>query len=120
MMLKPILLLLFIVLPFIFCQEEFAIESSKETEENAEARFIFVQAFTTVFQTAGTSTLSTFPTCYQTAAGISTCSSTLLTSGRRKRGAIFSQEAPFAVLNGKEVDVRKLIKATRVSMNISG
>lgn len=35
------------------------VEASKV--EKAEARFVFVQAYSTVYQTVGTSTLSTFP-----------------------------------------------------------
>merc|ERR1712141_464279 len=44
-----------------------SIEASISTEDaKPEARFFFPQAFTTIYQTIGTSTLSTFPSCYST------------------------------------------------------
>merc|ERR1712050_823500 len=67
------------------------IEASISNEDaKPEARFFFTQAFTTSFQTIGTSTLSTYPSCYSTQAGIATCSSTVL-SGRKKRESVVEE-----------------------------
>ena len=38
-----------------------SIDTSISTEELKQARFIFTQAYTTIYSTIGTSTLSTYP-----------------------------------------------------------
>lgn len=54
-----------------------------------------------------------YRSCYATQAGIATCSSTVLTGKRRKREEELM--VPEAIVNGETVDVRDLIKASRVS-----
>merc|ERR1712062_184704 len=92
-----------------------SIEASISTEEaKPEARFFFTQAFTTIYQTIGTSTLSTYPSCYSTQADIATCSSTVLT-GRKKRESALEETRPMVEINGEIVDFREHIQASRVS-----
>merc|ERR1711935_122809 len=98
-----------------------SIEASLSNENaKAEARFFFTQAFFTTYVTIGTSTLSTYPSCYSTDAGITTCSSTVLTSGRKKRDSPLVEESkPMVDINGEMVDFRDHIKASRVSRHNS-
>lgn len=95
-----------------------SIEASISNENTkAEARFFFTQAFFTTYQTIGTHTLSTWPSCYTTEAGVTTCSSSSVnTSGRKKREKPIVEEAkPMVQINGEMVDFGEYIKASRVS-----
>merc|ERR1711971_40814 len=92
-----------------------SIDTSISTEELKQPRFIFTQAYTTIYSTIGTSTLSTYPSCYSTQANIATCSSTVL-SGRKKRESTLTEDQkPMVDRNGEMVDFRDLIKASRAS-----
>jgi len=93
-----------------------SIEASISNENTkAEARFFFTQAFFTTYQTIGTHTLSTWPSCYTTEAGVTTCSSSSVnTSGRKKREKPIVEEAkPMVQINGEMVDFGEYIKASR-------
>merc|ERR1712050_164008 len=72
-----------------------SIEASISNEDfKPEARFFFTQAFTTSFQTIGTSTFL---------------------SGRKKRESVVEESKPMVDINGQIVDFREHIQASRVS-----
>merc|ERR1711981_1130777 len=92
-----------------------SIETSVSEDAKPEARFFFTQAFATVYQTIGTSTLSTYPSCYSTQADIEVCSSTKLTGRKKRDSPLMEETKPMVDLNGEMIDFRDFIKASRVS-----
>ena len=99
---------------------EFFTQPEIETSlsEEPEARLFFTQAFKTILQTVGTSTFSTWPSCYVTVAVapavVPLCLSTALT-GRKKRDAVIL-ESPKVEVNGVVYDFAAFISASKVKV----
>merc|ERR1719433_819549 len=94
---------------------------SSQSNTHRQLRFIFVQGYATTTVTSGTSTLSTYPTCYSTQAGITTCSTSTIT-GRKKRSEnpenVIRTQSTKVMLNNVEHDFAELIQATRASRHV--
>ena len=92
------------------------VEPSKHDDENRrQMRLFFTQAFATSTVIQGTSTLSTWKSCWSTPGAINDCSSTSLVSGkRRRRESEQIEDKPYVLVDGKHYDFAELIKASRV------
>ena len=92
------------------------VEPSKHDDENRrQMRLFFTQAFATSTVIQGTSTLSTWKSCWSTPGAINDCSSTSLVSGkRRRRESEQIEDKPYVLVDGKQYDFAELIKASRV------
>ena len=96
---------------------ETMVEPSKlEDDENRrQMRLFFTQTYATSTVIQGTSTLSTWKSCWSTPGAINDCSSTSLVSGkRRRRESEQIEEKPYVLVGGKEFDFAELIRASRV------
>jgi len=101
---------------------EAMVEPSKHDDENRrQMRLFFTQAFATSTVIQGTSTLSTWKSCWSTPGAINDCSSTSLVSGkRRRRESEQIEDKPYVLVDGKQYDFAELIKASRVSRHHDG
>ena len=101
---------------------ETMVEPSKHDDENRrQMRLFFTQAFATSTVIQGTSTLSTWKSCWSTPGAINDCSSTSLVSGkRRRRESEQIEDKPYVLVDGKQYDFAELIKASRVRLTQCG